>query len=461
MKSYELKPTYENLLSTYINDSIGRNEDVFRFADILDSVDGDCSIALDGQWGSGKTFFVKQVKLLLDAGNEHVTILDNDDRNKIKSIWQSMNRKREFDYQPQLCVYYDAWENDSDDDPILSLVYSILTSLNIDEIPLENNNMFKKAAAVLELFSGRNWSAIVSAFKSNNPLDEIKKSKDVDKEITEFIDSLLVERGNRLVVFIDELDRCKPNYAVKLLERIKHYFSNDKVTFVFSVNMQELQHTIKKHYGSDFDAYRYLDRFFDLRITLPKANRKQFYDSIDFDNGNYTYDIVCDAVIDTLNLSLREAGRFLRFSKIAAYEPTHKQSDSMIFSFSDGKARLFSLLYILPVMIGLKICSGDKYQTFINGRDSEPLINVINKLDHFNFEEFLSSGETFDKNVQGKRAVTVADKFEEVYKALFFKHYSINDRYIEIGNMSFSNEIREFLLRTASLLSEYTNASED
>ena len=50
-----------------------------------------------------------------------------------------------------------------------------------------------------------------------------------------------LKKGNRLIIMVDELDRCKPSYAVKLLERIKHYFTNDRITFVFSVNTYELE----------------------------------------------------------------------------------------------------------------------------------------------------------------------------------------------------------------------------
>lgn len=100
----------------------------------------------------------------------------------------------------------------------------------------------------------------------------LQEQKDIHAQIEELLASLLAERGNRLVIFIDELDRCKPTFAIQLLERIKHYFSNDQITFVFSVNTTELQHTIKQYYGTDFNATRYLDRFFDFRIDLPPAN---------------------------------------------------------------------------------------------------------------------------------------------------------------------------------------------
>ena len=84
---------------------------------------------------------------------------------------------------------------------------------------------------------------------------------------------------------MDELDRCRPSYAVRLLERIEHYFINDRITFVFSVNLEQLQHTIKNFYGNDFDACRYLDRFFDLRLSLPPINTTKYYNYLNLSNN--------------------------------------------------------------------------------------------------------------------------------------------------------------------------------
>lgn len=64
-----------------------------------------------------------------------------------------------------------------------------------------------------------------------------------------------------MIIFIDELDRCKPSFAVHLLEQIKHYLYDERIIFVLSVNQEELQYTIKHFYGNEFDASRYLDRF--------------------------------------------------------------------------------------------------------------------------------------------------------------------------------------------------------
>ena len=87
---------------------------------------------------------------------------------------------------------------------------------------------------------------------------------------------------------IDELDRCRPSYAVELLEIAKHLFSVDRIVFVLAVNRSELVHSIKALYGSEFDAQGYLGRFFDVDIRLPEPEREEFLEAllraIDFDD---------------------------------------------------------------------------------------------------------------------------------------------------------------------------------
>ena len=117
MKTYEILPTDKNLVQTLIDDTIGRDSDVFRFVNILNSIDCSYSVALDGRWGSGKTFFVKQAKLVLDANNEHLAVMDADVRKKVLTSCQKFIPANS-ELQPQVCVYYDAWEKDNDEHPV-------------------------------------------------------------------------------------------------------------------------------------------------------------------------------------------------------------------------------------------------------------------------------------------------------------------------------------------------------
>lgn len=458
MKTYDLKPTFENLLDTYKRDVIGRNSDIFRFTEILNSVEDGCSIALDGNWGSGKTFFVKQVKMVMDAHNSFVDHNGDGKTDEIVSVRKNHYRDEIFDLQPQVCVYYDAWENDNDEDPVMSLVYAILSSVDTD-FDFKDTNFIKTGASIMEVFSGRSWTQLIENLKGTSPLDVLKGHKDVDVLVEEFLNSLIPEKGNRLIVFIDELDRCKPSYAVRLLERIKHYFSNGNITFVFSVNINELQHTIRKFYGDDFNGTRYLDRFFDLKVTLPPPNLQGYYSSLDFNDSYYTYDIVCGEVIKAYHFGLREIAKYLRLTKIAAYAPTHDNSYN--FSFSEGKALQFCLLYIIPIMIGLKTSDTKRYAEFIEGRDHTPLVEIANALKIRIFDELLDRNETYDAQATDRTVVTLEDKLKAVYDALFVTTYGGEIYSVKIGEMQFNTSTKDTLLRITGLLSRYTKLDVD
>lgn len=458
MKAYDLKPTHENLMKTFTEDTVGRNIDVLRFVTILNAIEGSCAVALDGNWGSGKTFFVKQTKMVLDAHNENIQVLTKEDKEEITNACLRCTKVKLPELQPQVCVYYDAWENDNDEDPILSLVYTILNNVDTD-FSFKDSSCINKAASLMEFFTGKDWRSLIDSLKGTTPLDSLKQTKNVEQLVHEFLQSLLPERGNRLVVFIDELDRCKPSYAVRLLERIKHYFSNDQITFVFSINTNELQHTIRKHYGNDFNGFRYLDRFFDLRVTLPPVNLQDFYQSLNFSDSRYTFDIVCSAVIKANHLELREIAKYINLTKIAAYVPTHMQHSTPYFS--EEKAEQFCLLYIVPIVVGLKVSDSQKYTDFIEGRDYSPLIEVSSSLSNAFFGDLLNMNETYSNAAATRTLVTIEDKLKEVYEAIFVTKYRPEKYYTDIGDMRFNEKTKEFLLRTCGLLSEYTHVDID
>ena len=87
------------------------------------------------------------------------------------------------------------------------------------------------------------------------------------------------ENATPLVVVIDELDRCRPSYAVELLEALKHLFSVEGVVFVLALNRDELVHSVRALYGTGFDAPVYLRRFIDIDLRLPDADREAFIDA--------------------------------------------------------------------------------------------------------------------------------------------------------------------------------------
>ena len=460
MKSNAQQPTDENILNTFLSDTIGRSKDVLQFISLLNAIDDSYSIALDGNWGSGKTFFVKQTIIVLNALNESITSYDSEESDKIRKYLQMTQRKEpQIEVQPFVSCYYNAWANDNDVDPVLSLTYSILQCAETDYSFEKGPDFIRVLASIAEFFTGLKANAIIDALKSKDPLSSIIANKDILNSVNEFLESLLPEQGNRLLIFVDELDRCKPSYAVQMLERIKHYFSNDRVTFVFSINMNEILHTIKRYYGSEFDGSRYLDRFFDMRISLPPADMRRFYQQLGIDNGrSWVFEGVCKAVIEEFRFELREILRFYQQAKIAAYRPTHGNNNR--FGFSDGKAEHFCLLCVVPIMIGLKISNLARYNSFVQGNDDTPLYDVLkgNRLAMGMLGSLLSQNETYsEKKSDQDIVVYLQDKLSEVYNALFNNDYTAGVHTLRIGEMSFDKDTRKRLLEIVNLWSEYAD----
>ena len=309
---------------------------------------------------------------------------------------------------------------------------------------------------MLEALTGRNINGIIENLKSENPLTNVKEEKDLHENIKNFYTELLAERGNRLVVFIDELDRCKPSYAVRLLERIKHYLCDNRITFVFSVNLGELQHTIKHYYGNTFDACRYLDRFFDMRISLPPADKIAFYEEMGLDSS-YGLEKISRKVIDTYNMELREATRFYRQVKTAAYEPTH-DSRKWDFAFPDEKGKQLLLIYITPILVGLKIVNISLYNDFVNGKNSKPLMDIYKESDLGDWlcSKLLNRNEAYEE-IEGKTLVTVEQKLQSLYEAIFVTEYTNGVYHTMIGDYEFDSNSKRFVQSIESMLSVYAD----
>ena len=458
IKSFELEPTKENLLETLKNDTIGRNQYIYHFVRFCNALDNKCSISIDARWGSGKTFFVKQIKMVLDTFNPNINELTDAEKGIIKSIFGNFIDK-ETGYstlKPHVCVYYDAWLNDNDSDPILSLTNEIIRSTASDYSFGEEYDLKKileLAAPIVTYFTGFNGESLIKLCETKDPLAVIREQKAIHNRIADFFDSLLPENGERLIVFVDELDRCKPSYAVKLLERIKHYFSNDRITFVFSVNLEELQHTIKQCYGNDFDACRYLDRFFDYRLPLPPANMKKYYQSIGMKETMTYFELVCQEVVNHFNFSIRETEKYCRIARLTV---GNKIDYSGVYTHTmDGFAFQFGLLYIVPIMIGLLMCDINLYKDFIDGKNCKPMLDILTSetIRMSSFSRLLSNGEAYSQNIEGKTVVKLEEKLQAVYEAIFKDTNEYFQEERAVGSLRFSGYTRTKLLDVVSMLS--------
>lgn len=449
MKSLELKPNKEILLETLEKNIIGRNTEIINFIRLLDSIKSNFSIAIDNDWGTGKTFFVKQAKMILDAYNEHSYDYELSNLERIKNVIDIKN------IDLHLAVYYNAWENDNQKSPLLSLIYEIIKVAKIDtnktDISINKEKIIKDGlSAIVKHFSGIDIKELLKCVETEakDIFKEIKGQKSTKEQVDNILNNLLLEHGERLVIFIDELDRCRPTFAVELLEQIKHYFDNDKITFVFSTNIKQLQYTIKKYYGEAFEAKRYLDKFFDLTVSLNEVNVIEYFNFVNEDLRDDMYDYVCKEIVKEYNFTLRDIIKFTQINKICIENLRKNQNK---YLYLNKSCNIYILISILSIMIGLKIKRYDQYEDFITGKDSTPLITILSK------SEWISYGidKLFSENEKSSKDINIIkEKLELMYKAIFIEEY-IDKHSIEIGKLEFTKETRKILFEAEGLLSRF------
>jgi hypothetical protein len=137
-------------------------------------------------------------------------------------------------------------------------------------------------------------------------------------------------RHRKLVIVVDELDRCRPDYALSLLEIIKHFFDVPHVHFVLGVNMSELENSVKARYGAGINAGLYLQKFVTVTMGLPDTSTKyrgrlhaiDFYcrhdgvTGLSSDQRNIVQ-ILLEMIVEKDTITLRAVQRLLSILKLS------------------------------------------------------------------------------------------------------------------------------------------------
>lgn len=457
MSNMALEPTYENLIHHYLEDTIGRNDDLFYFVRILSGLNSGSAVALNAAWGSGKTFFVKQAKMLIDIHNPNSDIdiecLNEEEITSIKKVYDRYNSgAEEYDMPKMATVYYDAWKYDDTEDPLLSMLYCIMNRFG-ESVPEDKVAVIKKFAkqsistfsSAVRYVTGINVQEILETIKNfaeacEDTVKEQKSNESLEKRINSFLNDVVLDDEEKLIIFIDELDRCNPQYAVKLLERVKHYFNHPKVIFVISYNKAELQHSIKTLYGSEFSADKYLERFFDYEFGLSTIDVEKYMDILG--NSNILHLNMC-AIAKLYSFQMREVWKYNDCVNKAIAMFKKIISNNI---YSSEKSLEFCIIWFLPVIIGLRFHNESSYRDFIDGKGFKyykDFYDLQIKGYEPHFGELLSDGERFGKMCNGiiLDGVSLQDRFEQLYTAMF--DYTTDSQQIQFGRILVNREIRE------------------
>lgn len=338
-----------------------------RLANLVENSSGNPVIALDSGWGEGKSTFIKMWRGYL-----------------------SNHREQEI-----TSIYFDAFENDYQKDPFLTLASEIYQLISSDDKEKQTEFREKATRAVKSLARGAlkvtvkaatagivDGSAVDSAEKeiSNlvaNQVDDLVKERfqhaEKDKlalkafkdHLSEFVSE--INNDKPIVFIIDELDRCRPDFALNLLEQLKHLFSVKGITFLLVTNRSQLEESIKAKYGQGIDPINYLHKFINVWLSMPRS-------STEYNDHGYQFlqyalkamkdeneEIVNNDVVTVLN------------DIVKFYQPSFREIERVLSYFSIinnmlGTTRyLPDYQYMIAIVCYLKACKPNSLKS-INGK---------------------------------------------------------------------------------------------
>lgn len=331
-------------------------------------------VGIQSSWGAGKTTFVKMWKAQLES-------------------------------QGHICFYFNAWENEFVEDPLIAFVSemkktfiektvkgisasqarklqdlgatlirrALPLTIQIATQGLLGQESVKKVSDLLF-----NSGGDIASFASEVAQEQMKQFesqkagvREFKQELARLTKSVTEEAGRKppIVFFIDELDRCRPAFTVSLLERIKHVFSVERLVFVLSADRGQMEQAVRSVYGAGMDADGYLRRFIDFSLNLPQPVLERYclllferFRLQEIFSKRRDGDNERDALLRAFT-SLAKSYRF----NLRVVEQCFTEINLTLRTTAPG-ARLYS--YLLALLIAFKAARPDSYALLM--RDLSP-----------------------------------------------------------------------------------------
>ncbi len=406
-----------------------------KLANLIAHSNGDIVLDIDAQWGEGKSTFIKMWK-------GHIL---HHRKPKIRSI------------------YFDAFANDYQKDSFLALAAEMYELLK-DETEGKKKEFRKKAGdAVKSMVRGAIKIGVrtgTGGILDGSVVDSVEKGisklldKQVDTVIADRLEGTATDKlalinfrkyledfaqkhgeGMPIVFIIDELDRCRPDFALDLVEQIKHLFSVPGITFLLVLNRKQLVESIKSRYGgNDINATIYLQKFVNLWLTLPRK-----FDFSDDHGAKYVIRTL-DSMLDDKEQIINKDAVELLLELVKYLRPSYRGIERMLSYFAlihnmVGESKLYSSYqFIIAFICYLKSSQPHLVDRIAKNKiDSKTLIEEaglkdIDKNTEYNYIYYLTKYVIFDladdeqrkKMIDGKE-ISVDDEFGRTSKNIIVR----------------------------------------
>ena len=245
-------------------------ENVIKIVNQLSENKKGCCFAIEGEWGVGKTFVIEEIE------------------EQLKEI-----RFEETNTDKYFVFHYNCWQHDYYEEPAVAIISAMLASIQEDNVIISENidNIVKAsgkvaieklkeiAGTLIENRIGVNFISIAENLKEQKEedqeavfkFDKMFNFSQTIEEVRKNLQEVAEERA--IVLVVDELDRCIPQYAIKVLERLHHIFYGlENVVVIMAIDRTQLEHSVEEMFGKKSDCSmnidKYLKKFIDFSVVL-------------------------------------------------------------------------------------------------------------------------------------------------------------------------------------------------
>ncbi len=364
----------------FITDMFDRSKQIINLYNLVITSEKQFVSCINSEYGLGKTTFFKMFEAYVKN--------ENDKKPKNPRV---------------ISVYYDAWENDYIGNPLISLI-SCLTGAIESKNDVTEQDISKLLGLIGSKITEKMTGGIVTPKKfyeelNDTPIRNVIEEYLTHKSSLDDIKSGFLRlsrdlnnfKAKKVIFFIDELDRCKPTFALALLEIIKHFFDLPNFFFILAVDKKQLYSTIKMKYGESINSEGYLKRFIDFDITLSPISIKKYVDeySLKYRQINSISESVFSVfklVSENMDLTLRDYDKMFYYLELL----------SPLKWWSHGNTPFEEIDYLehmtLGVFIALKVIDEELYHKFmsktLNTDDKVKLSNILRFQHHDNVDTF-------------------------------------------------------------------------
>ena len=417
-------------------DKIGRQLLVDKIKYLMENLPKDehFCLALDGKWGSGKSFVMGMLQNELESHSDEYIVIN-----------------------------YDAWKNNFYPDPLIAILYCVLDSIPKQKLAKKDLRLVLRAAKrvardkivngvdffIDELYKTGGWSSVCafameiiklvikqakSSILDNKLFDDYKSYQSLLNESLAVLNALTAQKTDdgkqrRLIIMVDEIDRCLPNEQLIVLERLHHLFAVKNCAVIIALNKKAIYSTFDNQYGGN--GIEYLRKFFSYNFIIETAYstflRNLVKDFIEDINNSKKQDYVyTEQEIEPLITALLNEFRRISSDNGISYSNRDIRNYFEIFYNIWAKDKPLNIAYIgfLLFMVLYKQYDEARFQEYKNGTWKD------NQLETFKFGDNIqtTSGYTFSyKNMNDTYSMynnNFCNKFTSFMNSVRFR----NDR---------------------------------